>query len=301
MAGALLGTAIATDQRHSDTIHIRQPIHNFAFGSLAFLSVQNGDQLHMAYFFLDDSKQHTRRFSLAAFAICEVDPQAELSSIFQENGFDPLFFEFKSSSPMKDDPKLRRLRSHLKWFIHNYCKVAVCVVDGDGNIGSAGLNLLQKAISHQDFQGQRHSVYFDGGMFSSLQAAEKIAGELKGLQKCDLHFEQDSRSVMGIQVADLIAHTCGIMLLDALGHIDKKVKIKNSGYPDDLEIELGFELWASLRYQFLSVPNVAPADDFDMATVAVEPHGLFIHESVGEAISKAAQKRFGEMYLGCIH
>ncbi|EAV40429.1 hypothetical protein SIAM614_21405 [Stappia aggregata IAM 12614] len=255
----------------------------------------------MAYFFLDDSKHHTRGFSLAAFAICETDPQAELTSVLRENGFDPSVYEFKSSAPIKDNPGQQRLRNHLKWFIRRNCKIAVCVVEGDRNIGPASLRLLQKAIAHKRFKGQRHEVYFDQGLFSSRQTAQRIASECVGLEKCSFNFEQDSRSVAGIQVADLVAHLCGTLLLDALGHIDKKVKIKNSGYPQDLDIELGFELWADLRYEFLSVAKPNPDDEFDMSVVAVEPHGLFIHESVSEPVAEAARKRFGEMYLGCIH
>ncbi|WP_205470675.1 hypothetical protein [Breoghania sp. L-A4] len=202
---------------------------------------------------------------------------------------------------MKDNPRLRSLRDDLKQFIRSRCKVSVCVVEGDENIGPASLRLLQKALTHKRFKEHRHKVYFDEGLFSSRQAAEKIASESEGLEKCSFHFEQDSKSVAGIQVADLAAHTCGIMLLDALGHVDKKVRIKNSGYLEEDEIELGFELWASLRYEFLSENKTDFKDEFDIALVAVEPYGLFIHDSVGDAVTEAARERFGEMYLGCIH
>lgn len=255
----------------------------------------------MAYFYLDDSKHHAWGFSLAVFAICETDPQVELTSILVKNGFDPSLYEFKSSTRMKDNPKLRSLRDDLKQFIQSRCKVAVCVVEGDVNIGPASICLLQKALTHKSLKGRQHEVFFDEGLFSSKQKAEKMAGEYEVLEKCSFHFEQDSKSVAGIQVADLAAHTCGIMLLDALGHIDKKVRIKNSGYPEDDEIDLGFELWASLRYEFLSENKTSFKDEFDIAFVAVEPFGLFIHDSVGDAVTEAAHGRFGEMYLGCIH
>lgn len=86
------------------------------------------------------------------------------------------------------------------------------------------------------------------------------------------------------------------MLLDELGHINKKVKIQNSGYEEE-EIALGFELWASVRYCFLSTP----ASDPELPIAEVEPYGLFIDEGVGQTVARAARSRFGKMYLGCIH
>lgn len=255
----------------------------------------------MAYFFLDDSKHHAWGFSLGAFVICDTDPQAELTSLLAKCGYDPSRYEFKSSARMKGNPQLQRLRNVLKWFIRSRCKVAVCIVDGDEYIGPASLQLLQKALTHKNLKGGVHQVYFDEGLFPSRKMAERNSSEIDGLDKCCFHFEQDSQTVAGIQVADLAAHTCGIMLLDALGHVDKKVQIKNSGYPEDVEIDLGFELWASLRYEFLSENKTEFSDEFDDAFVAVEPYGLFIHDSVGKAIAKAARERFSEMYLGCIH
>ena len=255
----------------------------------------------MAYFYLDDSKHHARGFSLAAFAICATDPQVELTSLLTKSGFDPSHYEFKSSTLMKDNPKMQSLREDLKLFIRRNCKIAVCVVEGDKNIGPASLNLLQKTLTHKSLKRQRHEVYFDEGLFSSSRVAEEIIGESEGLQNCSFNFEQDSKSVRGIQVADLVAHTCGTMLLDSLGYIKKMVKIAESGYSEDIEINLGSELWASLRYEFLSANKSPPKDEFDVACAEVEPYSLFIHDSVSSAVAKAARKRFGEMYLGCIH
>ena len=91
------------------------------------------------------------------------------------------------------------------------------------------------------------------------------------------------------------------MLLDALGKINKTVNVAYSGYDDDVEIDLGFEMWAGIRYAFLSVGNGADIDDEDFAVVLVEPHGLYIDPSASPEVSAAARKRFGSMYLGCIH
>ncbi len=108
---------------------------------------------------------------------------------------------------------------------------------------------------------------------------------------------------LGIQLADIVAHTCSTMLLETLGHVTKRIVVNAPGDSvyDGIEIELGFEMWAGIRYAFLAMNKQNPKDDFDLAYVDVHPWGLFIDESVNEQVSKAAMKRFGENYLGCIH
>ena len=255
----------------------------------------------MAYFYLDDSKHHTHGFSVAAFAICDEDPHQELEAVFASCGFDLSTYEYNSSSKMRDNPGLQRLRHALRSFVRFKCQIAVCDVDGDKQIGPASLELLKKAILHPRLRNQHHQVFFDEGLFTSEGKAISIVTETDGLNDCTIHFEQDSQRISGIQVADLIAHTCGTMLLDALGKINKIVNVPNSGYDDDVEIDLGFEMWAGLRYAFLSVGNGADIDDEDFAVVLVEPHGLYIDPSASSEVAAAARKRFGSMYLGCIH
>jgi hypothetical protein len=255
----------------------------------------------MAYIYIDDSKHHQHGFSLAAFAICDEDPHQELGTLFASCGFDIATYEYKSSAIMRGNIKLQRLRDALRSFIRSRCKVAVCIVDGDKSIGPASLQLLKNATKHPHLIGQNHQVFVDEGLFSSKASAIKAVAEFGGLDRCTIHFEQDSRRVTGIQVADLIAHTCGTMLLDALGKINKIVDVPNSGYDDDIEIDLGFEMWAGMRDAFLSVGSGADIEDDDFAVVLVEPHGLYIDQSASINVALAARKRFGTMYLGCIH
>lgn len=179
----------------------------------------------MAYLFLDDSKHHRSGFSLAAFAICDVDPTEEISAIFRKHGFDPSAFEFKSSAPMKGDNDLQALRNSLKSFITRNCKMALCVVDSADDVrrlGPASLALLRNALKHPRLVGRQHEVFFDEGLFKQKSAAEALVAGDAELVGCNFHFEQDSKEIMGIQLADIMAHTCSIMLLEALGDITKK-------------------------------------------------------------------------------
>lgn len=257
----------------------------------------------MAYFYLDDSKHHRFGFSMAAFVICDTDPTEHVGSVFRQFGYDGENFEYKSSTKMVGDQQLQALRDALKAFIGRQCKIAVCVVDGDKRLGPAALKLLSAALSHPSLEGQSHKVFFDQGLFQSKTAGSVLANKDTNLRHCDLYFEQDSRMHLGIQLADIVAHTCSTMLLEALGHMTKKVTLDAPGDSvyDGLEVELGFEMWAGIRYAFLARSKQNPKDDFDLANVDVYPWGLFIDDSTSENISSAAMKRFGVNYLGCIH
>ena len=95
------------------------------------------------------------------------------------------------------------------------------------------------------------------------------------------------------------------MLLEELGYISKKVVTgENSGYEPDLEITLGFELWAGIRYSFFMAPTAhsAPQDEqLLMATFNVEGYGLYISKLSSSDLVQASRRRFGTNYLGCIH
>ena len=112
--------------------------------------------------------------------------------------------------------------------------------------------------------------------------------------------------MLGIQLADLVAHTCGTMLKETLSPVPKIVTLND---PNDRayhgkEVPLEFELWAGIRYSLLGEVKSVHASDPehpDFATVVMHPFGLFVDESVCTKIASAAMDRFGKIYLGCVH
>ena len=183
----------------------------------------------MAYLYLDDSKHHRAGFSLAAFVICETDPTGHIEAIIREFGLDPSDFEYKSSTKMANHSRLRDLRNALRQYIARRCRIAVFVVDGDKRIGPAALRLLCSTLSHPSLEGRDHKVFFDEGLFRSPKSAAGLASKDGRLARCQFHFEQDSSKNAGIQLADLVSHTCSTMLLDTLGHIAKTVVLSMPG------------------------------------------------------------------------
>ena len=88
---------------------------------------------------------------------------------------------------MKENPSLQSLRAGLRHFLFSKCKLAVCVVTGDKNLGFAGLSLLQKGLRHECLFNAAHDIFFDEGLFSSKEAADKMAERFEGFEKCTFH------------------------------------------------------------------------------------------------------------------
>lgn len=269
------------------------------------------------YFFFDESIHDRGEFILGAFVYRETNPQQEISAILKSVGLMPGRDEFKSSAHMGRDPRQSVVRDELKDMILDGTRLAVVVLPSENraDLGNTALQALQTFITVNDLPLDHPDVYLHGGVFASRAVGEAQVATLGLSQHCDVHVETDSRAVCGLQLADLVAHTASMMLLETLGLVNKTVKAgENSGYDPDMDIRLGFELWAGLRYNFFGgeVPDPDAAEgpthavypefvDAPWPLMPVEPHGLYVSSRCGKALADAARKRFGQMYLGCIH
>jgi hypothetical protein len=170
-------------------------------------------------------------------------------------------------------------------------------------LGRDALLGLKKIIEANCLYPSVHEAHFDQGVFSSQQQAENWAAEVGLPPDVRIFATDDSRRVGGIQVADLAAHSMATMLMERLGLVTKTVKAgPNSGYDPELDIEIGFELWTTLRYHFF-MKSRAPNPDRESynPNYDVSSNGLFVSPRCDAALAAAAEGRFGIAYLGCIH
>jgi hypothetical protein len=199
-------------------------------------------------------------------------------------------------------PKMMDVRNDLKAIITS-CQIGLVLlpIEQRQNIGIETFKGLKKILDSNDF-GKDIEIYVDENYFKSKKIGEEF-GQKIGLDNYELFLEVDSIKVKGIQIADLVAHTFATMLLEQLGLIDKKVKAgENSGYDPDLEIELGFELWASIRYSMIGKVDMERFEVGDGQPIKLtEPYGFYISSFCDENLQKNGKERFGEIYLGCIH
>lgn len=253
----------------------------------------------MGFFYFDESVHPRGNFVLGAFAYSEISLALPVADALRQSGLTPYVDEFKSGRLMTKHPEQTHARDLLRSVLTNYCQIGIVVSPSSSleSLGPEALRALNKILSTNDLDNQSHEVFFDRGVFASH--------DVTGAQKnCKLHFEQNSVTVLGIQVADLIAHTCATMLLAQLGLTKKMIKAgPNSGYDPDGDMPLEFALWAGLRWNFFAAgppPYETWKSQLDFQ-VDVESRGLHVSDACDEVVKTAAISRFGRMYLGCIH
>ena len=257
----------------------------------------------MGFFYFDESIQQRAEFIVGAFVYSETDLTPAVFKAISGAGLEPRVDEFKSGMQMDSRPDQVKARAGLRQILQTLqIGLAVVPVSARSALGTEALVALEKIIVANGLVASRHQVYFDEGITVDPNMVAGLGARV-GVS-CDVFLNQDSRLIGGIQVADLAAHSMGVMLLEHLGYLKKMVKAgKNSGYDPDLDINLGFEIWATLRYSFFKAaqPIPGPEDPLGELMFNVADYGLHIATSCDEALHVAIVERFGECYLGCIH
>jgi hypothetical protein len=261
----------------------------------------------MGFFYFDESIHPRGKFALGSFVYSETSLDSAVSNALLESELIPRVDEFKSGARMDMNPKQVRARDLLRKVVDKQCGIGVVVAPDSPRelLGIEAPMGLTKILSTIKFRSKTHEVFFDKGIFENEAEGRHQAAKIpSSCPPCNFHFEQNSIQVLGLQVADLVAHTSAMMLLAQLGLFKKTVKAgENSGYNPDLDIPLEFGFWASLRYSFFAAP-APPIDSWKSQLdfkVDVASRGLHVADGCTPDVRGAALARFGSMYLGCIH
>jgi hypothetical protein len=254
------------------------------------------------FVFVDESIHPRGGFIIVGLVFCKQNPNDLILNSLIKNGFKS-DDEFKSGISYTKNPKMSLVRNALKRILFNQSDIAIIVlpINKKDSMGLESLKGLKQFINANNITSDTE-VYFDQNFFRNRNVANNLTDEF-GFDRCHFNFEQNSKEIRGIQLADLVAHTSAIMLLESLGLIDKNVRAgENSGYDPETEINIGFELWASIRYSFFHKPKLITKDSEDDSPIFdVIPNGLYISEFCDKNLSQAVIDRFGTVYLGCIH
>ncbi len=259
----------------------------------------------MFYTYFDESKYQPKNFVIGSYVFCRENPASFISKTLLENGYDPNIDEYKSSVHFGRNPMMFQVRETLKEYFHENCYFGIVVTQHDDlkDLGFVALQALETFLRLNKFEPS-NEIFFDEGIFQNTKKALNFALEL-GLGENTFHFEQDSKKIKGIQLADLCSHCLTTMLREALGDLSKMVRVpENSGYDSDTESEIGFEIWASIRYSFLRQADKTFIEDANQEinfTFDVEPYGLFIPNNCNEILAAKAREIFGAVFIGCIH
>ena len=259
----------------------------------------------MGQFYIDDSIHDEAGFIIGACVYTDIDINEKIVTIIKSCGFDSDNFEFKSSTKYFKKPEIAQVREQLKGLLTDYCRLGIVVIPRTSRdqLGFECLKAIKQFIDNNKEIKNPVSVYLDQGMFTSKSKTEQLITSIDFME-CKFHLEQNSVAVKGIQLADLVAHISSIQLKDAMGLVTKMVKAgNNSGYDPDSDMELGFEMWATIRNTFFNkrFKQLFTDNPIADATLKVEPYGLYISDLCDKKLSDIARTKFGDIYLGCIH
>lgn len=257
----------------------------------------------MAYLYFDESIRENGKFIVGALVLAQGNLSKAVRDQWCAMGYDPDVDEYKSSALKLNDPRSQQQRNFLRELLHSSnLALTVCPSDDRRQLGTYCALLVAQLQEKGLLAPGYHELYVDQNIFMPRKHASTLV-----TSGVSVFLNQDSRIAAGLQVADHAAHALGGMLLEEMNIVRKIIRAGGvSGYDPHLEIELGFELWASLRYALLGmseyIPGLSPAsDDSINPYFRVDGYGLFVSPSCSEKLAKNVRNRFGITYLGCIH
>lgn len=254
----------------------------------------------MTYLYFDESIRENGQFIIGCFVYSEQDVNNEISNAISNSGLQPGKDEYKSSAAMDNDPERIKLRDRISSILisKNICVVIIPSKDR-AQLAIEALKALQYFIPANNLP-EDIEVFFDQGIPLNKEAYELTRSVTRGR----VNFDQDSKIIMGIQLADLGAHYLGTMLLETQGHISKTIKYEYNTTIED--IPLGSEFFSKLRYSIFKEKKLIIEKDIDndpikAMTVKTEGFGLYISPLCSEDLKEQALQVFSEWYMGCMH
>lgn len=251
----------------------------------------------MGNFYFDESIHDDANFIIGAFVYSATNLNELGAKIFEKSGLAFGNDEFKSSNITDGDESRLELRNAMKeQILHQKIGFLVTPVDNRNILGDEAIKCLEKIIENNNLSDESHHVYFDEsiGFSDSISKLDP--------NKIQIHTDQKSHEFLGIQLADLCAHTLSIMLREQLGLICKAITHgSNAGFEPEVQMPLGYEMWATLRYSFFTQDSIQPFDLDTGWNLNIEPYAFYVSDDCDPSVQKAVMKRFSTIYVGCIH
>lgn len=252
----------------------------------------------MPYFYFDESIHDEIGFITGCVIYSEIDLNNEIGDAIKLSGLDPNKDEHKSGIRIFGNEKRILLRDSLYEIFRANTRFGLVFISikERRELLKYGICLIEKIIEKNNLLEDKYSIFFDEGIKNNTKL-----NDIKN-KKLELNLNQDSKIIRGIQIADLISHTCSIMIKEELGLINKSLKAgENSGYEAETLIEIGFFMWSKIRYNFFQSQDGIDDDKAFDGYTNVKDYGLILSDKISEKIMYAIENRFSSNYLGCIH
>jgi len=276
----------------------------------------------LTHCYVDESVHAGSEFVATSFVFGSVSLEDAVARVLEEAGLTPREEELKSSARMDADPRMRAARDAVLRLAGSGTRIAVFVGSYDrSSIGKHCLQALQSVLLRNGLASTPLDVYVDKDIFASASEAKRLQPLFRALKNSRIHPREDSRLVLGIQVADVVAHSFGQIIKAEISGEAKEVDIggPNTGYAEGTKAPLGWSLLMSLRYALLTRPMAYEGDDYDLETdpVVLDPvhddpvtygqHPILLGWGVQVApesnaeLRSAVERSLGRLWLGCIH
>ncbi|OGW45035.1 MAG: hypothetical protein A2Y66_04425 [Nitrospirae bacterium RBG_13_41_22] len=274
--------------------------------------------------YVDESIHDGLGFIVTAFICAEKDVDREIADELLKLGFQPGIDEYKSSIYMGHNPLMKKLREQLLNIARTQSKIAllICPSHERKYLGGQILQSLLSIIKKNGIVTDNLNVFFDEGLFRSLDDGKRQTVANHVPSSINLLFQQDSKKIMGLQVADAVANVTSQIVREEITGIRKLVCIggEGTGYADDEKANLGWDLLMGLRHNFFVRPFIQAElnerfdpdidpyiinTEDDPADYGLHPRllgwGVVISENLPQGLRKAVVSVFSRLWLGCIH
>lgn len=276
----------------------------------------------LTHCYVDESVHEKSGFVATALVFGAPSLESDVARALEEAGLSPRDQELKSSARMDADPRMRAARDAILCLAGSSTRIAVFIGPYDRcTIGKHCLQALQSVLLRNGLTSSCLDVYFDEDIFASASEAERLQPLFRALQNVRIHPRENSRLVLGIQVADVVAHSFGQIVKAEMSGESKEVEIggPDTGHPDGTKAPLGWSLLMNLRYALLTRPMAYEGEDYPLETdpVVLDPvhddpveygqHPILLGWGVQVApeseveLRSAVDRSLGRLWLGCIH
>lgn len=244
--------------------------------------------------YLDETIHEDHGFLILAYVLSLSDPQDDLARILTSHKEE----EFHALEKMEGNKRAQKLRNEIRNYVNRNCRWGVFVLPSDERWGLSKelpefITQLVGTCSNTDTA----SLFMDEGIVKPIDL--QFLREATGIERIYLC---KSHEIKGIQLADLVAALCGVRLREEISQAPKLLQYgAESGFDPPIKLELGYELWASLRYSMHCDSAPLGKEMPEMAEFCTSGYGLFVSKKCSPELRDSAERLFGQVYLGCIH
>jgi hypothetical protein len=247
----------------------------------------NSEEAYRIY--VDESIHDADGYIVSAFVFDGGGLDVAIERELRTHGLTPGKDEFKSRTPMRDNLTLQQLRSAIQFaIVQSGAPVALLISAASRrlHLGVEVVNAIQRVSDSNGAELSRATVFVDEGIRRPRMLPATPVFE----------FDQDSKIVLGLQAADLMASLGAYILREALHGPSKYVR----PYDDDVDAELGWTFKMGLRRNFWRKHPEFTGDNLDeWFSADLLDYGVFLGEDVPNSVREAVEAVFSGIWLGC--